>query len=67
MGKILPEYLSKWTTKKVENEGVQVITNCQVDDVEFKDDNLILQLSKGNTVSVFDFIYLFQFKLIQLS
>lgn len=26
MGKVLPEYLSLWTTEKVKNEGVQVIT-----------------------------------------
>lgn len=27
MGKVLPEYLSKWTTEKVAEEGVKVLTN----------------------------------------
>ncbi|GFS20393.1 mitochondrial apoptosis-inducing factor 1 [Elysia marginata] len=30
MGKVLPEYLSKWTTRKVENEGVEVLPNQSV-------------------------------------
>lgn len=30
MGKILPEYLSYWTTNKVEEEGVNV---CKTDDI----------------------------------
>ncbi|XP_075234577.1 apoptosis inducing factor [Lycorma delicatula] len=47
MGKVLPEYLSKWTTEKVKKEGVNVITNCQVDDVELKDSRLILHLNNG--------------------
>uniref|UniRef100_A0A2P2HWW7 Apoptosis-inducing factor 1, mitochondrial-like n=1 Tax=Hirondellea gigas TaxID=1518452 RepID=A0A2P2HWW7_9CRUS len=30
MGKVLPEYLCKWTTEKVKNEGVDVITQAYV-------------------------------------
>ncbi|KAJ4435632.1 hypothetical protein ANN_18248, partial [Periplaneta americana] len=50
MGKVLPEYLSAWTTNKVRDEGVNVITNAEVEDVEFIKDRLILSLNDGSKV-----------------
>lgn len=52
MGKILPEYLSLWTTKKVEAEGVQVIRNNQVTDAYVSEGKLNLILSSGERVSL---------------
>ncbi|KAF2905644.1 hypothetical protein ILUMI_00534 [Ignelater luminosus] len=53
MGKILPEYLSFWTTEKVRAEGVEVLPYTEVTGVRLKekDDMLILNLSNGKTVS----------------
>lgn len=50
MGKILPEYLCKWTMQKVRNEGVHVMPNTQVDDVDFKNNKLLLTLNNGKEV-----------------
>lgn len=51
MHKILPEYLSLWTTNKVSNEGVQVITNSEVQDVKLESNSVSLILNDGNKVS----------------
>lgn len=51
MGKILPEYLSYWTTDKVKAEGVEVLPYAEVTGVKFKDDMLTLNLSSGKTVT----------------
>ncbi|XP_069678295.1 apoptosis-inducing factor 1, mitochondrial isoform X1 [Periplaneta americana] len=51
MGKVLPEYLSAWTTNKVRDEGVNVITNAEVEDVEFIKDRLVLSLNDGSKIS----------------
>eukprot|EP00066_Takifugu_rubripes_P020517 XP_011609783.1 PREDICTED: apoptosis-inducing factor 1, mitochondrial isoform X1 [Takifugu rubripes] len=50
MGKVLPEYLSNWTTEKVKREGVKVITEALVKSVTFKDDKLEIQLKDGRKV-----------------
>ncbi|KAJ9601037.1 hypothetical protein L9F63_000772, partial [Diploptera punctata] len=50
MGKVLPEYLSTWTTKKVQNEGVIVVNNTEVEEVEMGKKKLILSLSNGEKV-----------------
>uniref|UniRef100_H2TZS4 Apoptosis-inducing factor 1, mitochondrial n=1 Tax=Takifugu rubripes TaxID=31033 RepID=H2TZS4_TAKRU len=50
MGKVLPEYLSNWTTEKVKREGVKVITEALVKSVTFKDDKLEVQLKDGRKV-----------------
>ena len=51
MHKVLPEYLSLWTTEKVANEGVQVISNSEVKDVSLDGKQVSLHLSNGNKVS----------------
>ncbi|XP_058484059.1 apoptosis-inducing factor 1, mitochondrial isoform X2 [Solea solea] len=50
MGKVLPEYLSNWTTEKVKREGVKVIKEALVKSVTFKDDKLEIQLKDGRLV-----------------
>ncbi|GFO47582.1 Apoptosis-inducing factor 1, mitochondrial [Plakobranchus ocellatus] len=52
MGKVLPEYLSKWTTRKVEHEGVEVLTNQSVDKADFVDGKIVLATKEGKTVKV---------------
>lgn len=50
MGKVLPGYLSLWTTNMVQKEGVNVITNAEVKDVEKVKDQLVLSLNNGSKV-----------------
>uniref|UniRef100_A0A8P4K637 Apoptosis-inducing factor 1, mitochondrial n=1 Tax=Dicentrarchus labrax TaxID=13489 RepID=A0A8P4K637_DICLA len=50
MGKVLPEYLSNWTTEKVKSEGVKVISEALVKSVTCKDDKLEIQLKDGRLV-----------------
>ncbi|GAA6235918.1 apoptosis-inducing factor 1, mitochondrial isoform X2 [Lates japonicus] len=50
MGKVLPEYLSNWTTEKVKKEGVKVISEALVKSVTCKDDKLEIQLKDGRLV-----------------
>lgn len=52
MGKILPEYLSAWTTNKVKSEGVQVISETEVVEVKEKDNKLQLTLNNGKSLLV---------------
>lgn len=47
MGKILPEYLSFWTTEKVKAEGVTVMTNTEVIGVKAEEKGLELTLNNG--------------------
>ncbi|XP_042893646.1 apoptosis-inducing factor 1, mitochondrial-like isoform X2 [Penaeus japonicus] len=48
MGKVLPEYLSKWTTEKVKSEGADIIPNSYVKGVSTNDDGkLVLTLNTG--------------------
>ncbi|KAK0153190.1 Apoptosis-inducing factor 1, mitochondrial [Merluccius polli] len=51
MGKVLPEYLSNWTTEKVKKEGVKVLPEALVKSVSFKDDKVQIQLKDGRVVS----------------
>lgn len=51
MGKILPEYLSKWTTERVREEGVNVIPNTGVEKVELHKNQLKLKLLNGESVT----------------
>ncbi|KAF5302313.1 hypothetical protein FQA39_LY10352 [Lamprigera yunnana] len=48
MGKVLPEYLSFWTTNKVEKEGVIVKPYAEVTGVTYTDSKLKLNLSNGD-------------------
>ncbi|KAK1883369.1 Apoptosis-inducing factor 1 mitochondrial [Dissostichus eleginoides] len=50
MGKVLPEYLSNWTTEKVKSEGVKIISEALVKSVVSKDDKLEIQLKDGQLV-----------------
>jgi len=42
MAQVLPEYLSEWTTKKVEAEGVHTISSTEVQDYKYKNGRLSL-------------------------
>uniref|UniRef100_A0A672ZCA9 Apoptosis-inducing factor 1, mitochondrial n=1 Tax=Sphaeramia orbicularis TaxID=375764 RepID=A0A672ZCA9_9TELE len=50
MGKVLPEYLSNWTTEKVKKEGVKIISEALVKSVVAKDDKLEILLKDGRLV-----------------
>ncbi|XP_046876357.1 apoptosis-inducing factor 1, mitochondrial isoform X2 [Hypomesus transpacificus] len=50
MGKVLPEYLSNWTTEKVKSEGVRVITEALVKKVSFDDGKVQIKLKDGRVV-----------------
>jgi len=50
MAQVLPEYLSEWTTKKVETEGVRTISNTEVQDYKYKNGRLSLVLTGDQTV-----------------
>ncbi|XP_072914531.1 apoptosis-inducing factor 1, mitochondrial isoform X2 [Hemitrygon akajei] len=50
MGKILPEYLSNWTTEKVRKEGVNVMPATVVKSAKYKDNKVVLQLKDGQTI-----------------
>ncbi|XP_049598103.1 apoptosis-inducing factor 1, mitochondrial isoform X5 [Syngnathus scovelli] len=50
MGKVLPEYLSNWTTEKVKTEGVKVIPEALVKSVTCKDDQLEIKLKDGRLI-----------------
>lgn len=52
MGKILPEYLCKWTTRKVESEGVEVIPKTGIVGAIWKDNKILLTLTSGNQLKV---------------
>lgn len=55
MGKVLPEYLSLWTSDKVRAEGVRVVPNTEILGVKSKNDKVELTLSSGKTLDV-DFV-----------
>uniref|UniRef100_A0A4X2JSV1 Apoptosis-inducing factor 1, mitochondrial n=1 Tax=Vombatus ursinus TaxID=29139 RepID=A0A4X2JSV1_VOMUR len=50
MGKILPEYLSNWTTEKVRQEGVKVMPNAVVQSVGVRSGKLLIKLKDGRKV-----------------
>lgn len=52
MGKVLPEYLSKWTTKKLQGEGVNVTPEVTIKSVNKNDKKIELHLSNNEIVSV---------------
>ncbi|XP_041358113.1 apoptosis-inducing factor 1, mitochondrial-like [Gigantopelta aegis] len=51
MGRVLPEYISNWTTKKVQSEGVDVIPNVKVESASYNRGKVDLGLSNGKSVS----------------
>ncbi|KAL4112819.1 hypothetical protein QTP88_016544 [Uroleucon formosanum] len=54
MGKVLPKYLSHWTTEKVRNEGVEVVTETEVENCTLENNKrrVNLKLSNGENISV---------------
>ncbi|XP_065357596.1 putative apoptosis-inducing factor 1, mitochondrial [Calliphora vicina] len=50
MSKVLPDYLSKWTMKRMESQGVCVLPNASVKNVTRDDASLKLTLSTGDTI-----------------
>lgn len=53
LGKILPQYLSEWVSKKIENEGAKLVPNAEVISVSMAQDKTIdIKLSTGNTINV---------------
>lgn len=53
MAKVLPAYLSKWTTDRIKDVGVDVQTNSQIIDVElFEGQQIKLKLSNGKSIIV---------------
>ncbi|XP_078268402.1 apoptosis-inducing factor 1, mitochondrial isoform X5 [Rhinoraja longicauda] len=50
MGKVLPEYLSNWTTEKVRKEGVNVMPNVLVKSAKYEDNKVVLLLKQGQTI-----------------
>lgn len=52
MGKILPQYLSQWSTERVKEEGVNVIPNTQVAHVELQNSKVNLKLLNSESLLV---------------
>lgn len=50
MGKVLPQYLSEWTTERVREEGVHVIPNADVQNADLVNNQLKLTLKNGKTI-----------------
>lgn len=50
MAQVLPEYLSEWTTKKAEAEGVRTISSTEVQNYKYKNGRLSLVLTGGQTI-----------------
>lgn len=53
MAKVLPDYLSQWTTERIKEIGVEVQTNSQIVGVEnFEGNQLKLKLNDGRSIVV---------------
>lgn len=52
MDKVLPEYLSKWTTEQVRAEGVDVQAKAQIEAVHVRDGQLELTMNVGTSLLV---------------
>lgn len=50
MGKVLPEFLSKWTTERIREQGVNVIPNTEVQCVDLLNNQVQLTLTNGETI-----------------
>lgn len=50
MGKVLPEFLSEWTTERVREEGVNVHPNTEVQTVDLVNDQVKLSLKNGQSI-----------------
>ena len=52
MAEVLPEYLSEWTTNRVDELGVKCIGKSEVEDFVMKDGKLFLILTGNEVVSL---------------
>lgn len=60
MGRVLPEYLTKWTTNKVSSEGVNVVPKVIVKSITKAEDGKInLAMSNGENVRQYGSISIF--------
>ena len=50
MARVLPEFLSRWTTERIREEGVNVITNTTVSCVDLVNNQIQLTLENGETI-----------------
>ncbi|XP_046450087.1 apoptosis-inducing factor 1, mitochondrial-like isoform X2 [Daphnia pulex] len=50
MGRVLPKYLSQWTTEKVKAEGVQVMPKAIVEGASLEDNKVVLTLNDGQKI-----------------
>ncbi|XP_067131296.1 apoptosis-inducing factor 1, mitochondrial [Centruroides vittatus] len=50
MGKVLPEYLSQWTTEKIRAEGVNVIPKSSIQKVSSEGNSVVLGLNNGEKI-----------------
>jgi len=55
MGKVLPKYLSQWTTKKVRFEGVEVVTESEVENCTLDNNGQKINLLLNNGKNVCNF------------
>ena len=53
MGRVLPKYLSQWTTEKVKAEGVHVLPKSHVEGAILEDDKVVLTLNGGQKVKIY--------------
>jgi len=52
MGKVLPDYLSQWTTDKVRSEGVTVVPNSRIRSVtKGEEGRLKVEMENGNSIN----------------
>ena len=51
MGRVLPKYLSQWTTEKVKAESVNVLPKANVEGVILEDYKVALSLNNGQKVN----------------
>ncbi len=51
MGRVLPKYLSQWTTEKVKAEGVKVLPKTNVEGASLGDNKVVLTLNDGQKVN----------------
>lgn len=47
---VLPDYLGEWTSKCLKSEGIKQLTSTQVKSTDFKNNQVILNLSNGEQV-----------------
>lgn len=52
MAKVLPQYLSEWTTNRVREEGVDVLEKSQIESVDIHEKQVKLNLQNGKSLLV---------------